>query len=383
MREMIWYNLENIINKAIFRKGGTNMKKKFLSVLLTLCIVMGIATAVPIFARASTVDSAQTVSFNTQYSGIVNDGNSVYYKFYIPESGKIKMNATSTGDKVYFDIFDSSYSDELKYVDWETSYDDNRGYYYNNYTYYLLAGTYYLEVDGYTATYNFSLKYTSSGESFNETQSQRNDYYSQAKTIKIDKKYKGMLCNNDNRDIYKVSVPATCMLKLYVVSDDSTLYGGFYDRNGEEVFYGINDFKTEKDDRKGYYCTTETFRLSKGTYYITFEDSSYEGSFYNFRTVFSPIISKSKISSATGGKGKVTLRWKKSSNGNGYVLYRSNKANGKYSKIKTITKSSTTKYINKGLSRHKKYYYKIRTYKKVNGKTYYTGFSSAKSAKTK
>ncbi|MGN0488992.1 MAG: hypothetical protein ACI4HO_07010 [Ruminococcus sp.] len=360
--------------------------RKFLSVLLSLCIITGIATTVTINAGAYTIDSAQIINFNTQYSGIVNNGESVYYEFYVPKSGKVKVNATSTGDKVYFDLFDAKYTDVIDLDGWGiddfyTDYDSNRGYYSNDYIYYLLAGTYYLSADGYSATFNFSLKYTSSGESFEETQSQKYDYYSQAKTIQFDKKYKGMICDNDYQDIYKFSVPATCLLKVSVVSDDAKIYGGFYNSNCEEVFYGTDDLITEKDDRKGYYSITKTFRLSKGTYYLDFEN--YDGSIYNFKITFTPVISKSKITSAVGSKRKVKLTWSRSSNGNGYVVYCSNKAHGKYSKIKTITNPKVTKFIHKKLNRHRKYFYKIKTYKKVNGKTYYTGFSSAKCGKTK
>ena len=82
-------------------------------------------------------------------------------------------------------------------------------------------------------------------------------------------------------------------------------------------------------------------------------------------------------------KKKITVKWAKVSGASGYVIYRATKADGKYKKIKTIKKGSTVKYVNKKLKRHKKYYYKIRAYRTVNGVKYYGDTSKYKTIKTK
>lgn len=51
---------------------------------------------------------------------------------------------------------------------------------------------------------------------------------------------------------------------------------------------------------------------------------------------------------------------------------------GSYSKIKTITTNKTTKYTKNKLTQNKRYTFKIRSYKKENGKTYYSGYSKVK-----
>ncbi len=71
----------------------------------------------------------------------------------------------------------------------------------------------------------------------------------------------------------------------------------------------------------------------------------------------------------------ITLSWKKDNTVSGYQIYRSTKQNGTFKRLKTITKKSTTSYKNTKLSAGTCYYYKIRSYKKVNGKTYYGAFS--------
>ena len=89
-----------------------------------------------------------------------------------------------------------------------------------------------------------------------------------------------------------------------------------------------------------------------------------------------------KVSKA--GTKKVSITWKKVSNAAGYEVYRAQSKNGKYKKVTTIKKASTVKYTDKkDLKKGKTYYYKVRAYKKVNGKKCYTAFTSAKSVKVK
>lgn len=60
--------------------------------------------------------------------------------------------------------------------------------------------------------------------------------------------------------------------------------------------------------------------------------------------------------------GRTVLSWKKVKGATGYKVYRSTKKNGKYKKVKTITKKSITTF--KAKKSNKKYYYKVVAYKK-------------------
>ena len=91
-----------------------------------------------------------------------------------------------------------------------------------------------------------------------------------------------------------------------------------------------------------------------------------------------------KITKLSAAKsGKFTLKWKKDSSVTGYqIQYSLNKKfkTGKTVKIKspkTFSKTVT------GLKKGKRYYVRIRAYRKVNGKTYYSAWSKTKSIKTK
>lgn len=70
---------------------------------------------------------------------------------------------------------------------------------------------------------------------------------------------------------------------------------------------------------------------------------------------------------AKAAKGKVTLTWKKLASVKGYVIERSLKKNKGFKVVKTITKKTTSKFIDKKVKKGKTYYYRIKAYK-LNGK---------------
>lgn len=83
-------------------------------------------------------------------------------------------------------------------------------------------------------------------------------------------------------------------------------------------------------------------------------------------------------------KGKtITVKWTKVTGASGYEIYRATKKSGKYKKIKTVTKAKTVTFTNKKLKKKKTYFYKVRAYKTVAGKKYYSKFSAVKSKKVK
>lgn len=82
-------------------------------------------------------------------------------------------------------------------------------------------------------------------------------------------------------------------------------------------------------------------------------------------------------------KSYITLAWDRDASMKGYEIYRSTSLNGNYSLIKKVKKNSTTTFKNTNLKEGKCYYYKIRSYKKINGTTYYSDFSPVCSIYTK
>ena len=80
-------------------------------------------------------------------------------------------------------------------------------------------------------------------------------------------------------------------------------------------------------------------------------------------------------------KTKIKLSWKKTKGASGYAIYMKT-GNGKYKRVKTITKGSTARYSKTKLKKGRKYTFKIRAYKKAD-KNIYGSYSSSKTLKLK
>ena len=86
----------------------------------------------------------------------------------------------------------------------------------------------------------------------------------------------------------------------------------------------------------------------------------------------------------SAGKKQFKATWnKQTTETTGYQIEYSTNKNFKSSKTSKIKKNKTTSSTVKSLKAKKKYYVRIRTYKTVSGKTYYSNWSSAKNVTTK
>ena len=95
------------------------------------------------------------------------------------------------------------------------------------------------------------------------------------------------------------------------------------------------------------------------------------------------VPAKTTLKAKASNAKNVKLTWSKVKGANGYEIYRSNRKDGKYQKVKTISKGGTTSYKDGKLKKSTTYYYKIRAYRKVDRKKVYGSYSSVVSVKTK
>lgn len=119
-----------------------------------------------------------------------------------------------------------------------------------------------------------------------------------------------------------------------------------------------------------YYYKIRAFREVNGVKYF----GSYASIVSRQAKPAKPTVTLSRYSSR-----KIKVSWKQKAGASGYVIYRSTSKNGTYSKIKTITSGTKTSYVNTKRKRRVTYYYKMRTYRTVNGKKIYSAYSSIKS----
>ena len=112
-------------------------------------------------------------------------------------------------------------------------------------------------------------------------------------------------------------------------------------------------------------------KLGKNKYYKVRAYGS-DGSVTKYTPYSKVLAAKPRVGQPTGltsssGNGGVTLKWKKVAGATGYQVYRATSKTGKYSKLGTTKKKQ---YVNTSLTTGKKYYYKVRAYKKKGKKKY-------------
>ena len=109
---------------------------------------------------------------------------------------------------------------------------------------------------------------------------------------------------------------------------------------------------------------------------------NYEGNIYKNFNILPKGTTVSKLSK---DKKKTKVTWKKqTTQTTGYeIQYSTNSKFKSGNKTVNIKKNKSTSTIIKKLKSKKKYYVRIRTYKTVNGKKYYSDWSKAKSVKVK
>lgn len=79
----------------------------------------------------------------------------------------------------------------------------------------------------------------------------------------------------------------------------------------------------------------------------------------------------------------VTLTWDNLTGAQGYQIYRADVYNGTYKRIKTITNGTTATYKDTKLLADHEYYYKVRSYAKIDGQTYHSSCATLTAATMK
>lgn len=114
--------------------------------------------------------------------------------------------------------------------------------------------------------------------------------------------------------------------------------------------------------------------------YKTIEGKKYYGAKYTIKTATKPKSTKVKsLKKVNSSSAKVS--WGKIGASDGYVIYLSNNSTSNFKALLTIDNPKTTSYTIPSLTKGRTYYVKICTYRKINGKTVYSGYSNTKKIK--
>lgn len=127
-------------------------------------------------------------------------------------------------------------------------------------------------------------------------------------------------------------------------TDETTSFGG-------EYFYTV----------KGYKYIDDTCYYSRESY----------GAYIKLKLPSVVVKTKKRISNG------MEVTWQKSDGASGYCIYRSTSKNGKYTIIKNVTSGNTKSFKDGTAKADKKYYYKVRAYRFINGRVVYAEYSDA------
>ncbi len=348
----------------------------------TICIAVSVLTLLcglpfAVSAEGSDLTTAQAYKIgNWESDSITEESNGNAYKFTLSSSGELSIDFTGYMEWVYIRIFDSNGA---------TMYDVNP--YWNDglktikhtASLYLNSGKYYFSVikDGYcTGEYEFKLKLKSSNESFKESLNHTNNSMLEADTISVNKSYKGVITKNDDSDNYVLKMPATGTLQVKFTSYMEWVYISIYDRNGQEVFSKNPRYDEFTKCSKTY----ENITIKKGTYYVVISKDGNICGNYSLYTKF--VVNRPGTPKATISKGTAKLRWAKAAGASGYEVQICKDKSFKSGVVKTKLAGGSKTKLSKKLSRKTKYYVRVRAYKKVGSKTYYSVWK-IKAIKTK
>ena len=112
---------------------------------------------------------------------------------------------------------------------------------------------------------------------------------------------------------------------------------------------------------------------------------TFKGNYSGAVSLYYQILPKGTvISAATSRSGGFTVRWKKQAvQTSGYQIQYAENSSFRGARTITISKNSTTVRNILKLKKNKKYYVRIRTYRKEKGKNYYSSWSKTKAVTTK
>lgn len=151
-----------------------------------------------------------------------------------------------------------------------------------------------------------------------------------------------------------------------------------YDGKAKKPSVSIEGLTKDKDFTVSY-----SSNKAIGTAKVTIKGI---GDYTGTQTVTFTIRPKStKLVKLSSSKSTITVKWNKGdSKISGYEVQYSTAKNFKsYKSVKVSKRTTTSTKLKKGLKSGKYYYVRVRTYKTVNGKKYYSGWSTVKKVKCK
>lgn len=202
-------------------------------------------------------------------------------------------------------------------------------------------------------------------------------------------------CGGEESDYYEFKVPVSGTVTFdvtgtgyhekYVCHIDIEVYESVYDIDSGSPDYEIT---ADYNSAFGYGIGKKSISLSAGTYYIKTGSYGYANGIYyssgypdyydySFILTYKPnILKPSAFKVSSRSTSSLKLSWRKISGADGYQLQRKS-GSGSW---KTIANTELSSYTAKGLKAGTTYSFRVRSYRTVEGKKYYSGWTTLKTS---
>ena len=375
--------------------------KRILAAFLGMVTAFAIFACVPVtaahpFASATPLKVNQSITDNC-IGDVTN-----YYKVTMPYTGKLYINF----EHEWFEnaIWDSH--------EWNIHIhkEVSRGS-YEHYVYETVAidsdetqkfmpigaqkgDVFYVEISAWPLCEDVDYTLSVSATKTNFYEAEFNDSYGTADKLTLNKKTRAN-CANDSEDYYYYKMPIDGILSFKFYHDwekDNTTYNSkhwnvYICKKSKDGSYKTLVYK--KVHAEEGTATIKYSKAKKGTkYYVVVSPNVVISNYvYNLEYGIKPTVTlknkPGKPSVTIKSKKKATIKWSKTSGVTGYQVQICKKSDFKKLTVdKKIKGKSKNKYT-KTLSKNKTYYVRVRGYKKVGSKYYYSSWSSKKKFKTK
>lgn len=356
--------------------------KRVLSFALSLVMLLSITGGLGLTAYAGDTyyetednddySSADYVPVNSTIYGACREYDHDWYKFTLSSPAKVNVQfsfnrADADGDwSVYLYKYDGN-GDYTK-LDYKDVYVYDGSYTFSSLG--LPAGTYFVKVYGYNSACGRQYSITPKCSYVSNWETEFNDEYTSADPLSMGVTRYGV-CREYDHDWYKFVLKAPSTVSVTFTHTKASADGDWgvylykYKGDGEYAQLAYKDVYISD----GNY-TFPTQGLSAGTYFVkVYGYNSACGRQYGV-TVNYAVGKPSKFRVRSRKTNALTLAWNKPAGATGYQLQR--KSGHSYKALATV---KGTSYTHKSLSAGAGYTYRVRAYRTVGGKNYYSGWA--------
>lgn len=355
--------------------------KRVLSFALSLVMLLSVAGGLDLTAYAGDTyyetednddySSADYVPVNSTIYGVCREYDFDWYKFTLSSPAKVNVQfsfnrADADGDwDVYLYKYDGN-GDYTK-LDYKDVYVYDGSYTFSSLG--LPAGTYFVKVYGYNSACGRQYSITPKCSYVSNWETEFNDEYTSADPLSMGVTRYGV-CREYDHDWYKFVLKAPSTVSVTFTHTKASADGDWdvylykYKGDGEYAKVAYKDVYVSD----GNY-TFPTLGLSAGTYFVkVYGYNSACGRQYGV-TVNYAVGKPGKFRVSSRGSNSLKLAWNKPAGATGYQLQR--KSGNSYKALATV---KGTSYTHKGLTAGAGYTYRVRAYRTVGGKNYYSGW---------